>query len=94
MCFFLFESAALTVLPRKGGSLSAVLCLCDLQVYRRNLEEFMDVLLKRGRFKDSDDTKDEDGVSEWAPRQFLCPITQVSTVVAQLKRGPPVFAGN
>ncbi|CAN0401030.1 unnamed protein product [Ectocarpus sp. 12 AP-2014] len=47
-----------------------------LRVYRRNLKEFMDVLLKRGRFKDSDHTKDKDGVSEWAPRQFLCPITQ------------------
>lgn len=58
--------------------------MCALQVYRRNLKEFMDVLLKRGRFKDSDDTKDQDGVSEWAPRQFLCPITQVSTVVAQV----------
>ncbi|CAM9406547.1 unnamed protein product [Ectocarpus sp. 13 AM-2016] len=46
----------------------------------------MDVLLKRGRFKDSDHTKDKDGVAEWAPRQFLCPITQglmMDPVVAQ-----------
>lgn len=49
-----------------------------MQVYRRFRKEFMDVLLKRGQFKDRDSSKDQDqlDVSEWAPRQFLCPITQ------------------
>lgn len=50
----------------------------SLQVYRRFRKEFMDVLLKRGKFKDTDadSTRDPHDVSEWAPRQFLCPITQ------------------
>lgn len=38
----------------------------------------MDVLLKRGEHKDDDgDAAASTGdASEWAPRQFLCPITQ------------------
>lgn len=47
-----------------------------MQVYRRFRREFMDVLLKRGQFKDTGSPQDPHDVSEWAPRQFLCPITQ------------------
>eukprot|EP00903_Cladosiphon_okamuranus_P014066 g13074.t1 len=45
------------------------------KVYRRFRKEFMDVLLKRGQFKDTG-SQDPQDASEWAPRQFLCPITQ------------------
>lgn len=52
------------------------------QVYRRHRPEFLDVLLKRGRYGDSDHLAEgeEDGeedVSNRAPDQFRCPITQV-----------------
>ena len=45
------------------------------QVYRRYSNEFMDILLERE--KDSDETNLAHDISRWAPRQFICPITQV-----------------
>lgn len=43
------------------------------QVYRRYRDEFMEILLEKE--KDSDEVADD--ISHWAPRQFICPITQV-----------------
>ena len=36
----------------------------------------MDVLLKRGEYKEDGDAEATGDASDWAPRQFLCPITQ------------------
>eukprot|EP00752_Nemacystus_decipiens_P013348 g11818.t1 len=52
----------------------------DIKVYRRHRPEFLDVLLKTGRYGDSDPVEGgEDGeedISNRAPDQFRCPITQ------------------
>ena len=45
------------------------------QVYRRYRNEFMGILLEKE--KDSDELNLVNDISHWAPRQFLCPITQV-----------------
>lgn len=51
------------------------------KVYRRHRPEFLDVLLKRGMYRDSDSTageeEGEEDISNRAPDQFRCPITQV-----------------
>ena len=46
-------------------------------MYRRYRDEFMDILLEKGNTADD--------ISRWAPRQFICPITQVRAVSTVVK---------
>ncbi|CAM9170968.1 unnamed protein product, partial [Laminaria digitata] len=56
-----------------GNPQSKKVAAMNAKVYRRYRKEFMDILLEKESDTDEQGRTDN---SEWAPRQFICPITQ------------------